>query len=72
MILVGNKADLRDQNEGSVSTSRAVEYATRLTEWSGFSVRYLETSALTGLNIENVFSELVDEINIYISTQQNY
>ncbi|MHA2054309.1 MAG: hypothetical protein ACW99F_11995 [Candidatus Hodarchaeales archaeon] len=41
----------------------AIQYADTLTEWSKFRVPYIETSALTGLNVEMIFTELVKTIN---------
>ncbi len=71
MVLVGNKADLRDEYENTVSNKRAKNYAKLLSDQSGFNVPYLETSALTGMNIENVFDDLVEEINLFISVQRD-
>jgi hypothetical protein len=42
-----------------------MEYADQLSEWSGFYVPYVETSAKTGLNVEKVFSLLTDNISQY-------
>jgi len=59
-ILLGNKADLRDiYTTESVPEEQGVEYARILSEWSGYEIPYLETSALTGLNIDEAFIKLL-------------
>jgi len=63
LILVGNKADLRNKVDNPVDIGFATEYAEELSDWSRFTVPYFEASALTGLNVENVFTTLVEEIN---------
>lgn len=54
MILVGNKVDAGDKRE--VTRKQAEELAANL------GVRYFETSAKTGKNIQKVFEELANEI----------
>ena len=54
IILVGNKVDLEDERE--VTRKQAEELAANL------GVRYFETSAKTGQNIQKVFEELANEI----------
>ncbi|MEE9409559.1 MAG: GTP-binding protein, partial [Candidatus Heimdallarchaeota archaeon] len=65
IVLIGNKADLRESTPYSVPKEYAQEYADQLSEWSGFYVPYVETSAKTGLNVENVFSILAENISQY-------
>ena len=55
IILLGNKADVTNSNR-QVTREEANECAQRL------GVRYLETSAKTGQNIETVFEEIIGEI----------
>ncbi|MHA2028424.1 MAG: Rab family GTPase [Candidatus Kariarchaeaceae archaeon] len=62
-VIVGNKSDLRAQTTEPIDPLDAIQYADTLTEWSKFRVPYIETSALTGLNVEMIFSELVKTIN---------
>ena len=70
MILVGNKADLRDNNSGEhVIQEDASNYAESLANWSGFEVPYFESSALNGLNIEEIFLNLKAEIDNYKASQ---
>ena len=65
IVLIGNKADLRESTPHSVPAEYAQEYADQLSEWSGFYVPYMETSAKTGLNVEAVFDTLVQNISAY-------
>lgn len=63
-ILVGNKVDLRKEGEKwCVPTDVAKNYAETLSDWSGYDVSYVETSALLGFNVEKVFEDLVEEIS---------
>lgn len=65
LVLIGNKADLRDSTPYAVPKEYAMEYADQLSQWSGFYVPYMETSAKTGLNVEQVFSLLTESISQY-------
>ncbi len=58
MILIGNKADLREQGMGQVLPEQAMTYARMLTQSIGFDVPYLETSALTGYHVSKSFELL--------------
>ena len=63
VIVLANKADLADQRE--VSPEEAEEYVAKLQKSvakEGIEVKYLETSALTGLNVEKAFNMLGDAI----------
>jgi small GTP-binding protein len=68
IVLIGNKADLRESTPYSVPMEYAQEYADQLSEWSGFYVPYLETSAKTGLNVDKVFSILAENISSYFES----
>lgn len=65
LVLIGNKADLRESTPYAVPTEYAMEYADQLSQWSGFYVPYMETSAKTGLNVEQVFALLTESISQY-------
>ena len=69
-ILIGNKEDLRsDKTIQCISKSEGNDYANTLSSWSNFDVKYLETSAKTGNNIESIFHYLTEEIDIFDSVQ---
>ena len=61
IVLLGNKADLRDQYPDSITTEMAQRYAAKLSEQTrphGFDIHYMDTSAKTGLNVSQAFDEL--------------
>ncbi len=64
IIILGNKADLRDEGIHGVSDAKARKFARTLShvakEYRGFEIHYLPTSAKTGLNINLAF-ELLGE-----------
>lgn len=64
MVLVGNKADLRGSDYDFVSPEQAKEYADQLTAWSDLDIPYIESSAKTGLNVDDIFESLVENINV--------
>jgi small GTP-binding protein len=72
IVLVGNKVDLRGSAEQSINSNAGKQYAKDLTNWSGFTVPYIESSALTGENIDKIFSDLIKEIEIFKSTSEGY
>ena len=53
-MLIGNKVDLEDQRE--VSYMEATEFA----ENNG--MKYIETSAAKGSNIQNAFNQLIEQL----------
>jgi GTPase SAR1 family protein len=55
MVLVGNKCDLQDQR---VITTEQGEEAARK-----FGCAFLEASAKTRINIDNIFFDLIRQIN---------
>jgi small GTP-binding protein len=61
LIIIGNKVDLRpDQpREDTVSTEDGREFAQRISEKLNTSSVFIETSALTGENIDEAFEALV-------------
>ena len=63
IILLGNKSDLRDKD--SVSNKMGIQYAealSRKTIKKGFKVHYMETSAKTGLNVNEAFETIGRQI----------
>ena len=62
MVLVGNKSDLEDRRQ--VTTEEGQELADK------YGLQFYETSAKTGVNVENIFYESADEIAKKID--QNY
>ena len=64
MVIVGNKADLRESD--SVRESEAQDYVKKLSEWANLEINYFEASALTGLNVDQLFSTLVEEIGYFL------
>ncbi len=67
VIVLGNKADLADQRE--VFPEDVEKYVAKLQKSvakEGVEVKYLETSALTGLNVEKAFNMLGEAIMKYL------
>lgn len=63
IILLGNKADLRDDN--CVSPKQADAFAealTKKTQQYGFDVHSLDTSAKTGYNVDQAFDTIAKQI----------
>lgn len=61
LVILGNKVDLRDQHPDSITDEMAQRYCAKLTDQTkenGFEVRYLQTSAKTGLNVAESFDML--------------
>ena len=62
VVLVGNKVDLREKGLEQVSQADGLEMARELREKHGIPVSFIETSALTGENVDKAFFTLADEI----------
>ena len=69
MLLVGNKIDLRAQfinrpafRDTIVTTEEGEEYAKKLSQSAGHEIQYIETSALTGENVNKMFEIIGIEI----------
>ncbi|MFW9996909.1 MAG: GTP-binding protein [Candidatus Odinarchaeota archaeon] len=61
IVILGNKYDLRDQSADCVDAEEALEYVKNLSEKTkkrGFEIRFLNTSAKTGLNVPEAFQAL--------------
>ncbi len=63
MIVLGNKIDLREENEYCIQLNEAEKFVSELSEKYNTQINYKETSALTGENIISAFEGLVDRIN---------
>ncbi len=70
MVLIGNKSDLRAENPNAISREVGEQYARSLSQWSGFEVPYVETSAKTGENVEEAFVTLLRNITKYIEQRR--
>ncbi len=69
VILLGNKKDLAPLEMNQCATNKEIQdFVEGLNEkYEGdFIVEYLETSVLTGLNIESAFTKLVNKINDWL------
>ncbi|MHA2249554.1 MAG: GTP-binding protein [Candidatus Kariarchaeaceae archaeon] len=67
MVLIGNKSDLRESSPEAISYDAGLEYAKNLSEWSNFEIPYVETSALSGDNVESAFATLLRNIETNLS-----
>jgi len=62
ILLVGNKSDLVARQE--VGSEEALEFAKKN------SIEYIETSARTGLNVDNIFIHITSDILKKIKSKQ--
>ena len=68
LVLIGNKSDLRNIKDINVTKAQAQAYADSLTSWmtqSGLkysTANYIETSAKTGVNVDEAFKILLKNI----------
>lgn len=61
IVVLGNKVDLRDQIPDCISIEQAQDFCTTLSEKTrshGFDIQYLETSAKTGLHVNDAFKAI--------------
>jgi small GTP-binding protein len=73
LVLLGNKVDLREQFPNHITDGQAEEFSENLskkTMESGFPVKYMPTSAKTGLNISAAFDMLGSVYLDYVQAQQ--
>lgn len=63
-VLIGNKSDLRNVHPDSLDPSIPLEYVQELSDWSGHDIQYVETSALTGQNVDLAFEKLITNIDL--------
>ncbi|MHA2272547.1 MAG: GTP-binding protein [Candidatus Hodarchaeales archaeon] len=75
IVILGNKIDLRPSQPEvlQIRTEQGQALAEELSEITqphGFGIDFLETSALTGENVENAFRSLAKNILSYIETKK--
>jgi small GTP-binding protein len=61
VLLIGNKIDLRESLEDSISPEDGKKIQSEIESIVDFKVPFLETSAKTGENVEKAFQEIIDE-----------
>ncbi len=69
IVLIGNKTDLRGTSP-CLPKEAGQQYAAALSQWTGFDVPYLETSAKSGLNVEEAFGLLSKQIELFLDKYQ--
>ncbi|UCG00312.1 MAG: GTP-binding protein [Candidatus Heimdallarchaeota archaeon] len=66
IVLVANKIDLRELSDGEIISPdqgrKMAEKLTKLTSKEGFACHYIETSAKTGVKIQDAFSLLSENV----------
>lgn len=62
MVLIGNKSDLRQTSPEAISYEAGLDYSKNLSDWSKFEIPYVETSALSGDNVDQAFATLLRNI----------
>jgi len=62
LVLIGNKSDLRKDKGIFIEEDQIQTYIKQLEEWTGFDIDYVETSAMTGDNVEDAFKSLITKI----------
>jgi small GTP-binding protein len=67
MILVGNKQDSCASKE-CIDKQEIENFRQKLISTYGFNFPFYETSALTGLNIDEIFSDLIEEVELIRKT----
>ena len=74
LVLIGNKNDLRGSLHTTIPEEYGAKYAKALSQWSGYDIPYIETSAKYGDNVERAFKSLIRQIikSTQTETIQNY
>jgi len=62
LVLIGNKNDLRGSLYNTIPAEYGEKYSKALSNWSGYNIPYIETSAKFGDNVNDAFQILVGEI----------
>ena len=73
IVLLGNKADLKDKVPEHIRDTQISEYISELNAKlgsAGFFVEFLETSALTGQNIEQAFNTIGKQVVSWIKSNK--
>lgn len=73
IVLLGNKSDLKDKFPEHIRDSQIKQYVSELNSSigkAGFFVEYVETSALTGQNIEKAFDTLGKQVVSWIKANK--
>ncbi|OLS16711.1 MAG: GTPase KRas precursor [Candidatus Heimdallarchaeota archaeon LC_3] len=60
ILLLGNKIDLRAKRKELITAEEGKDLAKNISGEKGFPISFLETSALTGINIDKAFEKLFD------------
>ena len=74
IVLLGNKSDLKDKFPEHIRDAQIKEYVSELNAsigQAGFFVEYLETSALTGQNIETAFDTIGKQVVSWIKANKS-
>lgn len=73
IVLLGNKSDLKDKFPEHIRDKQISQYLSELNSnlgKAGFQVEYLETSALTGQNIEQAFATIGKQVVSWIKANK--
>ena len=75
LIILGNKIDLRESTQESVSSVEGDKFASLTSDRTiehGFEIKYIETSALTGENVEKAFEGILKQLLEFSLTQEDF
>ncbi|PWI48361.1 hypothetical protein CEE45_07140 [Candidatus Heimdallarchaeota archaeon B3_Heim] len=73
IVVVANKIDMRELSDDTVSPEQGRVFTNRLsnlTKGEGFECHYIETSAKTGINIQNAFGLLGTNVMRFVENQR--
>ncbi len=73
IVILGNKSDLVDSADNVVKEKKVMAYVDKINEENadiGFKINYYDTSALTGLNVDDAFTTLGTEILSWILSKK--
>ena len=62
VTVVGNKIDLRDDKVNCISTEEGMKTVSKILDKKNADYEYMESSALTGLNVPMLFKTLLDRM----------